>query len=775
MNNFNDINHFDADENFDLKKEFLKYFFYWKYFAITLVSFFLFGFLYLRYTPKVYQSNAKIKILDKKETSLEMPTASDLFAKSKINLENEIEILKSQPILREVVKNLRLQNSIYQIGDIMNSLTVDYPFDINYKVPIDSINKSQFKLTISNTGFEIIDFNKDDLKYSFDGSSTFSAKHDLPFDISNFNKGQYIKNNFEGYLIEFNSLDDVVGQLKETIEITRIGKESDVINLSFLSTNYEYSNNILNELIDVFNIDGIQDRQFIHKRTIDFVNNRYAFLSLELDSIEVVKQLYKIDNDLVDLTTNSSISVQKSFKSEEKLFDIETQISITKFLESELSNIATDLLPANLGIENSEVNSLINEHNKIILERKKLILSAGINNPSIRQLDDIIDVTRLNITVSLQNYLSQLESLSLKLSNQSNIYNTQVSDFPENEKILRSIERNQQIKEALYLFLLQKREEAEVSYAVTEPSLKIVENAYSDKKPKSPKSSTIYLSAFLLGLILPFGVLYIMFLFDTKLHSKNDLINLNLKSPIIAEIPENDGSLCFVNSKFDRSQVAESFRVLSSNLNFVLKSDLTKGEVIFSTSTVKGEGKTFTAFNLALTYSSLDKKVLLIGADLRNPQLHKYLNVDKSITGLTNYLTNKDKNWRQSLVKFSSKIDCDILLAGAIPPNPTQLLNNGNLENLIEEAKNEYDFIIIDTPPALLVSDTLSIVNLSDLVLYVTRCEYSDLESLNFLKDLEKDGKIKNLALVINAVNNSSSYGYSYNYGYGYGYESDQV
>ena len=283
------------------------------------------------------------------------------------------------------------------------------------------------------------------------------------------------------------------------------------------------------------------------------------------------------------------------------------------------------------------------------------------------------------------------------------------------------------------------------------------------------------MSAFLLGLILPFGVLYIMFLFDTKLHSKNDLINLNLKSPIIAEIPENDGSLCFVNSKFDRSQVAESFRVLSSNLNFVLKSDLTKGEVIFSTSTVKGEGKTFTAFNLALTYSSLDKKVLLIGADLRNPQLHKYLNVDKSITGLTNYLTNKDKNWRQSLVKFSSKIDCDILLAGAIPPNPTQLLNNGNLENLIEEAKNEYDFIIIDTPPALLVSDTLSIVNLSDLVLYVTRCEYSDLESLNFLKDLEKDGKIKNLALVINAVNNSSSYGYSYNYGYGYGYESDQV
>ena len=283
------------------------------------------------------------------------------------------------------------------------------------------------------------------------------------------------------------------------------------------------------------------------------------------------------------------------------------------------------------------------------------------------------------------------------------------------------------------------------------------------------------MSAFILGLILPFGTLYVIFLFDTKLHSKTDLINLNINAPVLAEIPENDGSLCFLNSKFDRSQLAESFRVLSSNLNFILQSNLTHGQVIFSTSTVKGEGKTFTALNLALTYSSLDKKVLLIGADLRNPQLHKYLNVDKTLVGLTNYLSDANKNWKQSLLKFNSELDCDVLLASAIPPNPTQLLNKSNLVTLLEEAKKEYDYIIIDTPPSLLVSDTLSIVHLSDLVLYVTRCNYTELESLNFLKDLEKDSKIKNLALVLNAVNISNSYGYSYNYGYGYGYESEEI
>lgn len=778
-----DYNPFEVEDNFDFKKEFFKYFHFWKYFVGAIGLFLIVAFLYLRYTSKIYTSTAKIKVLDKKESSLELPSAEDLFSNSKINLENEVEVLKSYPILEQVVKNLNLTTSFVAIGDIMQSLEVNTPFKFVSTISSDSItNDKEYRLDLSSQGLKIIDYNNDDKTYLFKEFSTYSASHDLPFEIKNIDKDVWNKN-YEGFYITFKSVKSVVASLKKDVIIESVGKESDIISLSLKSTNKEYAENIINELIKVFNNDGIQDRQLIHKRTIDFVNDRYAYLSIELDSIEIVKQLYKVDNNLVDLSANSAISLEQSFRSEESIFSVENQISVTNLLIATLNNSDLELLPANIGIENAEINSLISDYNQTILERKKLILSAGLNNPSIKQMDNIISDSRSNIIFSLQNHLSQLDNLKEKLSKQYFEYDSRVSDLPEKEKILRAIERNQEIKEALYLFLLQKREEAEVSYAVTEPSIKVVEYALTDNIPVSPKPKIIYLGAILLGLLIPFGVLYLMFLFDTKIYSKDDLLELNLGAPIIAEIPEIEEQNKMITSSKERTVLAESFRVLTSNLNFILPKDSKGGKVIMNTSTVKGEGKTFSAINLAMTYSSFDKKVLLIGADLHNPQIHKYLNVEKSITGLTNFLMDKSMNWESALLKPHSELNCDILLGGIIPPNPAQLLSNGNLDILLEQAKSKYDYIIIDTPPSLLVSDTLTISHLADVVLFVTRCNHSDKEVLNYIKDLINDEKIKNIGLVLNGLGKMNAYGYaygygygykySYNYGYGYGYDSD--
>ena len=784
-----DFNQIDSQDNFDFKKEFFKYFYFWKYFVGTAIFFLVIAFLYLRYTSKVYESTAKIKIIDKKESSLELPTASELFSNSKINLENEIEVIKSYPVLSHVAENLSLYISVTAIGDIMESLTIDYPFEISLTMPFDSLSKSVFRLNITNEGFEILDFQNDEKKYVFNGTSSYNLTHDLPFEISNFDKNKFINEYNEGYYIQFNSIAEVVSSLKKSIEISQVGKESDIIQLRFKSTNSDYAENIINELITVFNNDGVQDRQLIHKRTIDFVNDRYAYLSLELDSIEIAKQLYKVDNDLVDFSANSAISLEQSFKSEESIFSIENQISVTKLLINTLGNSELELLPANMGIENVEINSLVSEYNQTILERKKLVLSAGSNNPSIRQMDNVITDSRTNIIFSLQNHLSQLKNLKSKLSNQFYKYDSQVSNLPEKEKILRAIERNQQIKEALYLFLLQKREEAEVSYAVTEPSIKVVEYAITDKIPISPKTNIIYLGALFLGILLPFGVLYLMFFLNNKLYSKDDLLALNINAPIIAEIPEIiDSSYKTLQSSNERSVLAESFRILSSNLSFIIPKNSKGGKVVLSTSTIKGEGKTFLSLNLSLTYSSLNKKVLLIGSDLRNPQIHKYLNVDKSISGLTNYLIDSSFDWQSALIKHHD-LDCDILLGGVIPPNPSQLLSNGNLDKLIDEARAIYDYIIIDSPPSLLVSDTMSIAHLSDVILFVARCNHTEKEVLNFINDTIKTGNIKNVGLVLNGLGSTNSYGYgyaynynykygygyrySYNYGYGYGYGSE--
>ena len=785
MNQFSnfDFNQIDSEENFDFKKEFFKYFSFWKYFLGASILLLITAFIYLRYTSKVYTSTAKIKVLDKKESSLELPSAEDLFSHSKINLENEVEVLKSYPILEQVVRNLNLTTSFVAIGDIMESLELTVPFEYSSERIADNITKEEYRLNITDGGLEVIDFNNDDKTYLFKEFSTHKATHDLPFEIDKIDKGIWSEN-FEGFDIIFQPINDIVASLKKDIIIESVGKESEIISLSLKSTNKEYAENVINELIKVFNKDGIQDRQLIHKRTIDFVNDRYAYLSMELDSIEIVKQLYKVDNNLVDLSANSAISLEQSFRSEENIFSVENQISVTNLLISTLNNSDLELLPANIGIENVEINSLISDYNQTILERKKLILSAGLNNPSIKQMDNIISDSRSNIIFSLQNHLSQLNNLKEKLSKQYFEYDSRVSDLPEKEKILRAIERNQEIKEALYLFLLQKREEAEVRYAVTEPSIKVVEYAITDKIPVSPKPKIIYLGALLLGLLLPFGVLYLLFLFDTKIYSKDDLLELNIGAPIVAEIPEIvDQSNKMIESSKERSVLAESFRVLTSNLNFILPKERQGGKVIMNTSTVKGEGKTFSALNLALTYSSFDKKVLLIGADLHNPQIHKYLNVKKTVQGLTNFLMDKTMNWEAALLKPNSELNCDILLGGTIPPNPAQLLSNGNLDILLEQAKSKYDYIIIDTPPSLLVSDTLTISHLADVVLFVTRCNHSDKEVLNFIKDLIKDDKIKNIGLVLNGLGKMNAYGYgygygygyrySYNYGYGYGYNSD--
>tara|TARA_X000000950_G_scaffold91466_2_gene115164 strand:+ start:20578 stop:22947 length:2370 start_codon:yes stop_codon:yes gene_type:complete len=775
-----------SDNN--LKKDLSKYLYYWKYFTLSVIFFLLIAFTYLRYSPKVYDTSAKIQIIDKKETSLELPSASELFSKSKINLENEMEVIKSYPILSEVIKNKKLQVSIIEIGNVMKGLTVEYPFNISLNVPIDSLYNEVYRINNTEQGFEIINLQDDSNILSFKGTTSSKYNHNLPFDIFNFDSKRLTKTSIKGYEIRFTNESDMIEKLKKSLKIIPVGKESDIIELNLRSTKKKYSETFLNELIRVFNNDGVKDRQLIHKRTIDFVNERYAFLSTELDSIEIAKQLYKVDNNLVDLSANSAISLENSFSSEKDIFSIENQISITNLLINTLSSEKTELLPANMVIENEEINTLISKYNEIILDRKKLIFSAGSNNPSTKQLDNTIRDFRSNIIYSLKNHLSQLKNIKSKLSNQFYKYSNDVLNLPEKEKILRAIERNQKIKESLYLFLLQKREEAEVSYAVTEPSIKVVEYAVSKNFPISPKANIIYLLAIFIGLLLPFSFIYLMFLFNRKIYSKDQIEELRLPVSVLSEVPEIESqSNTTINSSRERSPLAESFRVLCSKLKFYIDKKKKDGHVIIVTSSIKGEGKTFCATNLAFAKASLGKKTLLIGADLHNPQIHTYLNIEKNNAGLVNYLVDSNYDWKQYILR-SEKVDCDILIGGQIPPNPAQLLNNGNFEKLLNQAKKDYDHIIIDTPPCLLVSDTLSISPLADLLIFVVRCNHTDIDILEFIRESYNSGVINdNSMIVINGLGATNKYGYgyaynyvygykykySYNYGYGYEYKSD--
>ena len=787
MNNTNLNSEYPANnEEVNFKNELFKYFFFWKYFLVFLSFCFLLAFTYNKYSSDVFSTNAKIKILDKKDSALELPSAEDLFSSSKINLENEIEVIKSYSILEQVVRNLNLTTSVSFEGDVMSSLVLDYPFTLTHKLLIDDITEMLFKIDFTDKGLEIIDYQNVEKEYIFEDFSTYEQEHDLPFQIHNVDKNTYLDESYdEGYTILFKSLDQTVSMLKQKIILQQVGKSSDIITINFNSTSSVYAEQIVNELITVFNNDGIKDRQLVHKRTIDFVNDRYLNLSGELDSIEIDKQFFKINNNLIDFKANSSVLLDKTNSSEQKIFSNENKMFIISSILKSLSNSDLELLPANFVAENTNINSLISSYNEMIIKQKKLILSVGPNNPSVIQLDNSLKDSKSNIILSLKNYLLQLDDIKLKLSKNLDKYISQFSLLPEKEKILRNIERNQKIKESLYLFLLEKREEAEVSYAITEPSIKVVEYAFSNTQPISNKTIN-FLYAFIIGMIIPFSFIYLMFLFNTKIHSKNDIDALNLGASVIGEIPQIIENNVIFDDPSQRSVLAEAFRMLSSNLKYMLPNTETCS-VIISTSTIKGEGKTFSAVNTSLALSSLNKKVLLIGCDLRNPQLHKYLDLDKSVKGLVNYLVDDKNNWRDNLVKFFKHHPThDILLSGALPPNPVQLLTNGNLQKLIDDARNDYDYIILDTAPTILVTDTITIAHLADAILYVSRANLTEREILSFPKELISSGKIKNVGIVLNGIGSQNKYGYSYgyqygygykysyNYGYGYGYEEDK-
>jgi capsular exopolysaccharide synthesis family protein len=401
----------------------------------------------------------------------------------------------------------------------------------------------------------------------------------------------------------------------------------------------------------------------------------------------------------------------------------------------------------------------------------RLNTQANSNNPRFQELIREMESLKKNLTITLKLLEEQLKVRKTELITKKNAYNASLLEIPDMEQYMRGVQRQQQIKETLYLFLLQKREEAAINKAITESTMQVVEYASSQGVPVSPNPLKLYSMGVLLGLAVPIGFIYLVSFFDTKVKSVNDIKSIVEGLPILGEIPFVKDTDKLLLEKDDNSMISEAFRILSSNLSFVLPVKKEReGQVVLSTSTIKGEGKTFMSINLSIALSSLGKRVLLIGADLRNPQIHKALGILKSEAGLSTLLHNADTNWKDLIKRIPIHENLDVILSGPIPPNVPQLLHNGRLDDLLKVVKLEYDFIIIDSAPTLLVSDTTLIAPLADLTLFVARFGFTDKELLNFPKEMNETGKIANIAFIFNGVKATKTAGYGYRYGYNYGY-----
>ncbi len=768
-----DIN--DDDQTIALKDKFRKYLAYWPWFLIGLLICFLIGFLYVRYASITYQSVAKVKIIDEsKELDIATDPLALLEGSSKINMENEIEVLTSYRILSQVVEELNLDIEYSEVGSIKETETWVAPITISkIKTEKPLENSRTLFVEMGEGAFKV--FDEDDNPLTLQPQDDGFKIANMPLLIrpnDTIGNTEWLSDRFEIIVLPEK---EAVLELYDKLEVQATSEKSEILSISITGESVEKNEAILNTLIKKFDQDGILDRQLVNKRTVDFIDDRFVYLSGELDSIEGNKEEFKESNNLSNMAADTEMTLQKKSVAEQEVFNIQTQISLANLLKETLVNEADfGLLPANIGLENNSINSLVSEYNKSVLERERLIASAGSNNPTLQVLSEQLQRTKQNIIQTVNVYVRQLRVTLGQLNQQRAQAGSMFSSLPQKEKMLRAIERQQSIKENLFILLLQKREEAAINLAVTAPTIKVVDYGLTDSDPVSPNEKIIYGISLLGGLLIPFLILFVRFNLDTKVRERKELERVAPRVPILAEIPYFENEKVFKQAD-DHSLLAESFRILSTNVDFLLpKEKQGGGKVVFVTSTIKEEGKTMIALNISLAYASIKKKVLLIGSDLRNPKLHNFFGLDKNVTGLSNYLYDPSMNWKDCIRNgYENDPYHNVCLSGVIPPNAPKLLSNGSFEDFINQAKKEYDYIIVDTAPTILVTDTFLISHLADVTLYVVRAGLTDKRLLDFSKDLEDKKKLWNMAYVLNDV--GSGVATNYNYGYSYGYHESSV
>lgn len=758
-------------ESFKLKDTLFKYLKFWKWFAISILIFLSLGYLYVRYTPVVYESMAKIKIID---DTKEMDIAADPFlalAKgSTINLDNEMEILKSYRLLNQVVKELSLDISYYEVGNISTKEIYPSPFEIVKLFPEDSLKTTTtFKISFETKPPRL----EDELgnKYILDSKVTVLNNTTYPIAVRLKDMGLVKTSKSKNFSAIVGNSKATTLKLVQNLDINNSNKNSEILTLRLRSESANLAETVLNTVVTKFNLDGIKDRQQVSKRTLEFIDERFAYLTQELDSIEGGKQEFKIENNLSYIETDAESSLLRKAETEDEVANLETQISLASVLRKTVQNQTKyELLPVNIGLENSSLTNSVSNYNEMALERDRMLETVGESHPTLITLSSQLERAKVNIVNTVNVYQTQLRTSLFRLNQQKNQANSAFSSLPEKEKRLRAIERQQSIKENLFLLLLQKREEAAVNLAVTAPSVKIVDYALTDAKPILPKKGFTYLACILAGLIVPFVCLFIKFTFDNKIKGKSDLLEHYPEIPVVGEIPHLTEMTAFTDTN-DRSVNAESFRILSTNINYLLP-EQRKGQaqVILVTSSIEGEGKTQTALNLSLSYASFKKKVLLVGADLRNPQLHTSFKQGKSVLGLSDYLSNSELQLDDVIhYGFGTNGIHKICLGGAIPPNASQLLSDHRFSEFLSKVKTEFDYVVIDTAPTILVADTLVISKEADVTLYVARYNFTDKRLLDYSKELFQNNKLKNMAYVLNDVKPEHNSSHKYGYGYAYG------
>lgn len=773
-------------QDMDISALIFKYLRYWWLFFISLAIALSIAFLLNRYTVSTYKTTAQLRILQGQENrsmGLQGSGAISLIDGSKSNLDNEKSILRSRKLLSPVVEKLGLNTLYFSEGKITSTelWREQIPFKVEW--PEKNAGSPSYSLRfISDNGFKIkITDEEEEIEAEFGEEIELGGQKFVVNPNPEYSSQEGTKNQGKSYLFKHTSHISAVNKLRGGLSIQDNGDDSDILNISYTGPNKKKSEAIVDSVVSVYRKDDITDQQKISRQTQRFIAERVGALFLELDTVESGLVQYKQSNQFISIESAASESSSKEREAEKRRTELEIQKQLVSAFQDQLTSGENyTLLPANLGIDNSSINSLSQAYNQGVLDLNERLISSTSENPVVQNLEAKLDRLKDNILRSIEGYIKDIDLKLENVKSQEEASSGRSREIPETEKGLRNIMREQETKEKLYLFLLEKREESGIQYAVASPTSKIVDYAYTGGGAVEPQTETAYSIALIAGLVVPLAILYLMFLFDKRIRSRNDIEELLPNTPLMAEIPHLIREPNKLIVKNDLRNLAETFRILRTNLSFFKKQSSNEGDgkVIFVTSTIKGEGKTFISLNTAHSLAATGKKTLIIGADLRNPQVHNYYGVDKNTPGVSSYLIDESFTI-QDLVHnpqgyFKS---LDFMLAGHIPPNPAELLMDDRFGELISEARKIYDYVVVDTAPTLMVTDTQLITGHADITLYVVKADYTESKLLNHVKESIRSKKLRNLGIVFNGVKSRSGYGYgygyNYNYGYGYGYSAE--
>lgn len=743
----------------NIKKEVFKYLRYWYWILLSMLLCFVGAKIYLRYTTPQYLSKTSLQFPQSKSKTAESLADLANGAGRAGELEGEATAIVSKPILAKVVGQLNLNVSFFGVGAIKeNELYASSPLEANI-IEVQNPKFSSASYIISPSGNGTYKLSEGPLKGNKD-KFQFGQLVSLPFGkvIIKIKKG---KKSFEPIKIVFRSTPSLVSSLESQLVVALPPDKGQMMDISFTGPVPSKSEDILNSLTEQYNIEGKKDRNMEAQNTQDFINGRLEIISQDLSGIEGEKEAFKRSNEITDLDTQANLAVNNANSNTNQLIEYATQLDLVNSIYSLTSS--ERLLPSNMGLS-SVTEGYIAKYNDMLLTKNKTLKQATVQNPSVVQLNrDILEMRDL----IRQNLVESKATLQLQIAQskgQLNQNRHKIYMYPTQEKVFRGIERQQNLKEQLYLYLLQKREENAITLAVTAPKAKVINPAYTVGIVK-PEKQNILLGALLAGLLLPVVILYAKYVSDTKIYTKDQIQTSVTDALVIAEIPESPKESDLVSAN-DFSVFAESFRILTSNLKFILKSKESKGQsdVILVTSSVKAEGKTTVAFNTAVTLAG-NSKVLLIGADIRNPQLQRF--VAGSDKGLTDYLISDDTSVQPYIVPSGLSENLDILFSGAMAPNPNDLLEMKKFDEMIESIKHTYRYIVIDSAPVMLVSDTMHLIEIADAILYIVKSNFTDQEMLDFADEFKQTHNLKNIAFILNNVKpENSRYGNKYGYGY---------